>query len=297
MTALAVALAFLPGLGGHAGVQDPVALLLPANVLHVLSAGAWIGGIAALVLALPAATRRLGTEARTPLLAATVGRFSTLALAAVAGLLLGGIVQSILQLEDWDDLLDTAFGRAVLIKIGLVVVLLALRRGEPPAHACRGCGAPPPSMPRRAATARCCAARCAPSSRSASPPSRSPARSPATRPPPPSRAGPYSGSADLGPARAELTVDPARTGPNEAHLYLFDRASGRQWDVPKEVHVDAELPGRDIAPIELHARKAGPGHYVIEGAALAPAGDWRLEVAARVTEFDEYRTTFEVPIQ
>ena len=110
-------------------------------------------------------------------------------------------------------------------------------------------------------------------------------------------AGPYSGSADLGPARAELTVDPARTGPNEAHLYLFDRASGRQWDVPKEVHVDAELPGRDIAPIELHARKAGPGHYVIEGAALAPAGDWRLEVAARVTEFDEYRTTFEVPIQ
>ena len=78
------ALALLPGLGGHAGVQDPVAVLLAANVLHVLGAGAWIGGIAALVLALPAATRAATAEARTPLLAATMGRFSTLAPAAAA---------------------------------------------------------------------------------------------------------------------------------------------------------------------------------------------------------------------
>ena len=54
-----LALALLPGLGGHAGSQDPVAVLLTANVLHVLAAGAWIGGLAVLVLALPAATRRL----------------------------------------------------------------------------------------------------------------------------------------------------------------------------------------------------------------------------------------------
>ena len=104
-------------------------------------------------------------------------------------------------------------------------------------------------------------------------------------------------SADIGPARAELTVDPARPGANETHLYFFDRANGRQWDDAKEVTVFAELPGRDIAPIELTARKAGPGHYVIEGATLAPAGDWQLDVAARVTEFDEFHTTFEVPIQ
>ena len=56
--ALAVPLAWLvllPALGGHAGVQAPVAVLLPANVIHVIAASAWIGGLALLVLALPAA--------------------------------------------------------------------------------------------------------------------------------------------------------------------------------------------------------------------------------------------------
>ena len=41
----------LPALGGHAGVQAPVAVLLPANVVHVIAASAWIGGLALLVLA------------------------------------------------------------------------------------------------------------------------------------------------------------------------------------------------------------------------------------------------------
>ena len=59
----------------------------------------------------------------------------------------------------------------------------------------------------------------------------------------------------------------------------------------------AALPERDIAPSELEPRKAGPGHYVIGGAPLSPAGDWTLEFVARVSEFDEYRTTFTVPIE
>ena len=54
-----VALACLPALGGHAGVQSPVAVLLPANVLHVAAMSAWLGGIAMLVLTLRAATARL----------------------------------------------------------------------------------------------------------------------------------------------------------------------------------------------------------------------------------------------
>ncbi len=107
--------------------------------------------------------------------------------------------------------------------------------------------------------------------------------------------GPFSADADIGPARLELTVDPARVGPNEVHVYLFDRASGRQYDATEELTVTAELPGR-IEPIELEPRKAGPGHYVISGAALGVAGDWTLELAARVSDFDEYRAKLDVPI-
>ena len=110
-------------------------------------------------------------------------------------------------------------------------------------------------------------------------------------------AGPFSGSADLGPARAELTVEPARAGANEIHVYLFDRSDGRQYDAPKELRFEASLPEKGIEPIRLEATKAGPGHYVVGAAALAPPGDWRLELVARISDFDELRTTYTVPIE
>jgi copper transport protein len=110
-------------------------------------------------------------------------------------------------------------------------------------------------------------------------------------------AGPFSDSADLGPARAELTVEPAAAGANEIHVYLFDRSDGRQYDAPKELHLEAALPDRGIEPIQLEATKAGPGHYVVGAAALAPAGEWRLELVARISDFDELRTTYTVPIE
>ena len=79
LAALAVplfGLALLPSLGGHTSVQKPVAVLLPANIVHVLAMSAWLGGIAVLVFALRAATAELEPDARTPLLAGVVGRFS-----------------------------------------------------------------------------------------------------------------------------------------------------------------------------------------------------------------------------
>ena len=109
-------------------------------------------------------------------------------------------------------------------------------------------------------------------------------------------AGPYSASAALGPARAELTVEPAQAGPNELHLYLFDAKDGTQYDVARDLTVTAALPDGGIEPIALELRKAGPGHYVAGGAPLSPAGTWQLEMAARISEFDELRTRFDVPV-
>ena len=291
-----LALALLPGLGGHAGVQDPVAVLLPANVVHVLAAGAWIGGLAVLVAALPAATRRLEAPDRTRMLSAVVGRFSGLALIAVALLLAGGIAQSLLELSAVNDLWDTPFGRAIAIKAALVIVLLALgalnrRRTLPRLARAAEEGASPGGagvLLRRTLRAEVALGVAALAVTGALAGYR-----PATA----VSAGPYSGSKDLGPARAELTVEPARAGANEVHVYLFDRSDGRQYDAPKEVRFEASLPGKGIEPIELEATKAGPGHYVAGAAALAPAGDWRLELIARISDFDELRATYKVPIE
>lgn len=110
-------------------------------------------------------------------------------------------------------------------------------------------------------------------------------------------AGPFSDSADFGPARIELTVDPARAGSNEVHVYLFDKRAGAQYDRPRRLAITAAQPERDIGPIALDVRKAGPGHYTVTRADLAPAGEWSLVVRAPVSDFEELRTAFEVPIR
>jgi copper transport protein len=154
LAALAVpltALAALPALGGHASVQSPAALLTPANILHVIAMSAWLGGVAVLVLVLRAATARLEATERTRLLAAVVARFSALAGVAIAVLLASGIVQGLVEVRTVPNLVETAFGRAVLIKIVLFAGIVALgwvnrrrllpalaraaREGEPPGHA------------------------------------------------------------------------------------------------------------------------------------------------------------------
>ena len=88
-----------------------------------------------------------------------------------------------------------------------------------------------------------------------------------------------------------------RAGANEVHVYFFNRSDGRQYDAPKEVRFEASLPGKGIEPIKLGATKAGPGHYVLGSAALSPPGDWRLELVARISDFDELRATYKVPIE
>ena len=187
-------------------------------------------------LALPAATRAVGAEARTPLLAATMARFSTIALAGVAALLAGGILQSVLQLDAVADLVETAFGRAILVKAGLVLALLVLgalnrRRILPALDRAAADGASPGragALLRRSLRAEVAlgiAAFAATGALAGYPPGTTEA------------SGPYSASAALGPARVDLTVEPAQAGPNELHLYLFDAQDGTQYDVPSEVAV------------------------------------------------------------
>ena len=111
-------------------------------------------------------------------------------------------------------------------------------------------------------------------------------------------AGPFSTDAALGPARLEVTVEPARVG-SERGPPLPVQPPRRQPVRPHQGAHRARLPaGPAHRPDRARrAARAGPGHYVVTSAAFGVAGDWRVEVAARVSEFDEHRTTFKVPIQ
>lgn len=119
-------LALTAALAGHSATYSPSGLLVCTDTVHLLCVGAWLGGLAMLLLALPLAARPLPRRERTPLLSGVVGRFSRLALVAVTGLLLAGIVQVIALIGAVDALVETAYGRLVLAKITLLLGIISL---------------------------------------------------------------------------------------------------------------------------------------------------------------------------
>ena len=291
-----VALAVTPALSGHANATDPRILMLGLDMAHVAAMSAWVGGVAFLVLVLPRATRLLETGERSQVLAVIVARFSTLAIVSVAALLASGVIQSWLHLHSFGELLSSGYGRAITIKSILVVVLIAAgaanrQRTLPRLRQAAAEGGSPGAAGvglRRVIRGELALMAVAIGVT---------AVLVGYAPPATSASGPVSVNRDLGPARLEMTVAPARVGNNEIHLYLFDRKSGAQYDRPKEVSVSATLPDRRIGPLKLRTRKTGPGHYTVPAASLAPGGDWSLEVDALISEFDQYTTKVKVPIR
>jgi copper transport protein len=289
-------LAVAPALGGHATTQHPVALLAPLDVIHVLAMSAWVGGLVVLLAAVPAATRAIpDATARTPLLSAALSRFSVVALTCVALLIATGTAQSIVHLRSFGDFLHTAFGRAVLIKIILLVALIGLgalnrQRSVPRLRAAARDGGSPGATGRilrntlRAEVGLVVIVLAVTSALVS------------YAPPTALSAGPYSHSATTGPLQIELTVDPARAGENAVHLYIFNARDGSPFDGTKELDVSAQLPSKGIGPLPATLNRAGPGHYVANAMSLAPGGKWTVTVTDRVSDFDEYTTTFRVPV-
>jgi copper transport protein len=145
-----LALLTLPALAGHATIQHPVALFAPVNVIHVAAMSVWLGGLVglltgALTLPLPEpGDPAVGTRT----LAAALARFSPIALACVGLLIATGIVQALIEVSAWSQFIDTGYGRAILVKVASLVVLIALgarqrRRTIPAVDASAAAGAAP----------------------------------------------------------------------------------------------------------------------------------------------------------
>jgi copper transport protein len=117
---------------GHAAAGSwPSAITVVAQAAHFAAAGVWFGGLAALLLGV----RGAPSEAK----AAAVRRFAGVALAAVVLVAATGTLRSIDELASWDDLVSTGYGRAVIAKVALLALVLALaarnRRRSVPAAA------------------------------------------------------------------------------------------------------------------------------------------------------------------
>ena len=121
----AVALAAISWAGHASSGTDRTANVV-IDALHGLATAAWLGGLVGLaVLAIPA-TRALGAEDRLRLGAGVVVRFSALALTAVGVLVVTGVYRALAELSSAADLVETGYGRALLVKLGLFAAMLGV---------------------------------------------------------------------------------------------------------------------------------------------------------------------------
>jgi copper transport protein len=112
--------AVTPALSGHAVALSGLAwLAVPADALHVLAAGGWIGSLFVLVFVGIPAALRLEPGRRGPAAAALVHGFSPTALAFAATLLTTGVISAWLHLGDVQALWTTSYGRTLLLKVGI----------------------------------------------------------------------------------------------------------------------------------------------------------------------------------
>lgn len=257
----------------------------------------WLGGLVMLVVAvLP---RR-----DDPTVPAVVSRFSRFAFAAVVTIVATGSFQAWRQVRALDALTSTTYGRVLVVKLvvfaGLVGVAALSRRllhrrvgvslTARPRLAGPGAmlAGPDPELTRRlritvgveAALAAVILAVTAVLVNVV------PARE--------ALALPASVSVEADDVFIEVTVDPAQTGTNAIHVYTFDPL-GAVRDLPA-FEASLTQPERELGPIELELDRVAPGHWIAEGADIPIAGTWRLDMAARVSEFEQIKAsaTFEV---
>ena len=294
---LAVPLAYLvlvPALAGHGSTQPPVVLNFPVNVIHVTAMAVWLGGLATLLFVAPRGTRELEPGDRGRLLAAVLSRFSQVALVAVGALLLTGLVQAYVYVRRLDALIETGYGRAVLIKFVLLMVLIGIgaynrRRSVPRLNRIAAGGESPGRagvLLRRALRGEVALLVVVLGVTAALA---------SYAPPISAQSGPFSAESTFGPIQLEMSVEPARVGANQIHIYLFNAKSGAPFAKVKQFQASAALPEKSIS-LPLEPQLAGPGHYTIPGALLSASGDWRITLTVRVSAFDEYTKTIEVPV-
>ena len=112
---------------GHAGATPGTAgdIHLASDIVHLLAAGAWLGGLPALAMLL-ARARRTDDPAGRGVAVHAIRRFSWLGIACVVALLASGIINSWNLLGGPRDLVTSDYGRLVLLKIGLFVAMVGI---------------------------------------------------------------------------------------------------------------------------------------------------------------------------
>jgi copper transport protein len=273
------------GLTGHAATAPPIWLTASALVVHTSCIAYWLGSLAPLYLRLG----RLPAEDA----AAVVKRFSAIAVGLVAVLLACGLILAAVQVRAPGALVDTDYGRRLLIKLGFVAGLLLLAAVNKSRLASRLAqpGSSAALWLRRSIIAEFALMAgvllVTATLGQVVPPRETLALADADQG--------FSGMAMTGEAMADIAVTPARSGANRVVLNLTD-ANGAPLEA-FEVTVWIENSALGIEPIAQKAAKQGEGEYTLPAALFPVAGTWKMTIEALVSDFEQTSFTAEVPIK
>jgi copper transport protein len=259
---------------GHAAPDGVMARVVDAA--HVMAAGVWVGGLAALAV--------VGTVAGPRPTATVFAAFSRIALGAVVVLVGTGAVNGVLRLSSWSQLWSTGYGQVLLAKLALVAVALLAAAGSR-RHVQESRTATGTVKVEALVTVAVVALTAVLS----------------TIPPPSDTGGAAAArpavevvTLDLAEGRiAELHVDPAGTGGSTLHLDLRDGAGDPLR--ARAVTLRAALPERDLGPLDIPMSGTGAAW---EGDYAFPfPGQWQLTLTVESRRLGGLVTTADLTIR
>ncbi len=271
VSALGLGVLAVVAAGGHAVSGDSIVLGFIATLVHLAAMSIWFGGLSLVLLAPPHGR-----------FWATVTRFSPWALGSVVALAVTGGVNAWRQLGSLSGLTESSYGRWLVIKLVLVVLVVGLAAFSRRTVHTRGDDAS--ALVRRSvgfeiagvvlilgATAGL-----------------------VNSPPPIDTPEIVSVSAVVGARVAQVELEPAVTGGTEMHVYITSPSGA--LDRADEISVTVELPEQDLPPFDVEVFPAGVNHVVGANLDLPVAGSWTFEVTARYGEFDEVVFSVQIPV-
>jgi putative copper resistance protein D len=275
---IAAAFVVLPALVGHAGATPGLAgdLHLASDMLHLLAAGAWLGGLPAFAFLLWRARRSAGRR-RDAAVVRVVDRFSLLGVFSVGILLASGLLNSWNLLNGPHDLIASDYGRLVALKIVLFAAMIAiaavnkfyLRPRLPKPAVLRALlrnslaeiglglcvllfvgllGTLPPALHVHAASAGI----------------------------PPDAAFVHIHTSEV---MAEVTIEPGRTGRTDVTIRV-SREDSSSYPA-KDVRLELDPPTAGLPTIRRTAIEQPDGRWLINDLTLAPSGIWATRVIVR----------------
>ena len=269
---------------GHPSASPVPMVTVLADMIHLASMSAWLGGLAMLIVFL--LPRANPTE-----LGAIVPVWSRWATYAVGALVLTGVAQALVEVGSVDALVSTTYGRLVIAKVALVVVLvgvasLSRRLVMPIADHAEGAA-------RRLRTIIIAEAAVALAVVGVASVlvQVTPARTAVSQ-----TTAPTVQEAVMTDKLYTLTVDmqPSTVGPNEIHMYATT-PDGRPSQV-QEWKVQAAMPAEGIEAIDAVILRLSPDHAT-GSINLPSAGKWTLTFTLRVSEIDQSTVTTDLEVR